>query len=169
MRGIRWGTSLVTVASFIVAFGGAAAVATPTQADTGAASCHWIDREYDSTYTCGAPTETVAPMTIVECWRYPPAPRTYVRHKTTEGWVRNALITVRVTGTKGCAAPYPYRTLVTVAPELLGEMTVTRLRLTMPASEGTLPSGIAYSFGKTVVTYGACLMPSDALDWCPPR
>lgn len=132
-------------------------------------TCHWIDREYDATYSCTNADDTVVPLQIVECWRYPASPRTYVRQKTSEGWIRNPLVTVKVVGNKGCASPYPYRTVVTVPQELLAEMAPTRVRLTMPAAEGLLPDGTEYRFGKTVVTYGACLMPVDAVDWCPQR
>lgn len=143
--------------------GGAARAAGPV------ATCHWIDREYDATYTCGETDDTVVPLQIIECWRYPASPRTYVRQKTADGWIRNPLLTVKVVGAKGCATPYPYRTVVTIPPDLLQEMAPTRVRLTMPATQGVLPDGTEYRFGKTVVTYGACLMPEDAIDWCPER
>lgn len=154
--------SLAIVASVTVAAG-------PARAEGRAAGCHWIDREYDSTYTCEDVVGSVARMQIVECWKYPPPARTFVRHKTPGGWVRNPLVTVKIMGTQGCTAPYPHRTIVTIESELLTEMEVTRVRLTMPASQGTMPDGTPYRFAKTVITYGACVMPEDAGDWCPQR
>ena len=41
--------------------------------------------------------------------------------------------------------------------------------MTMPRHEVELPDGTIQAVGKTVVTYGACLMPEDAGDWCPER
>jgi hypothetical protein len=52
---------------------------------------------------------------------------------------------------------------------LLAEMAPTRLRLTMPRGDVVLPDGTTRTLGKTVVTYGACIMPADAGDWCPER
>lgn len=144
-------------------------LAAPARAEGTVSVCHWIDREYSATYTCEEPVEAVTDLAIVECWRYPASPRSYVRQKTAEGWVRNPLITIRVTGNKGCSDPYPYRTVVTIPGSLLTDMVPIRVRLTMPATAGALPDGTAYSFGKTVVTYGACTMPEDAVDWCPER
>jgi hypothetical protein len=146
-----------------------ALMAAPARADVPVAACHWIDREYTSTYSCEAPSEDVTRLQIIECWKFPAPARTYVREKTSAGWVRNPEITVKVTGSRGCARPYPYRTVVEVPGDLLPTMAPLRLRLTMPASSGVLPNGRRYTFGKTVLTYGACLMPSDAGDWCPDR
>ena len=147
----------------------ATVVAAPARAEGTVSACHWIDREYSATYTCEKPVKAVTDLAIVECWRYPAPARSYVRQKTADGWIRNPLITVRVTGAKGCSDPYPYRTVVTIPASLLTEMTPVRVRLTMPATTGALPDGTEYSFGKTVVTYGACTMPEDAADWCPER
>jgi len=141
----------------------------PARADGTVAACHWIDREYSATYTCEDPVESMTHVDIVECWKFPASPRTYVRQKTSAGWVRNPDITVKVTGAKGCEEPYSFRTVVRVPGDLLTDMVPLRLRLTMPAASGTLPDGTPYSFRKTVVTYGACLMPEDAGDWCPER
>jgi hypothetical protein len=133
------------------------------------AACHWIDREYTSTYTCDEPADAVTRMQIIECWKFPAPARTYVRQKASTGWVRNAQITVKVTGARGCTRAFPYRTVVEVPGDQLPEMAPLRLRLTMPASSGVLPNGRAYTFSKTVLTYGACVMPADAGDWCPER
>jgi hypothetical protein len=141
----------------------------PARAEGPVAACHWIDREYSATYTCEEPADTVEALEIIECWKYPAPARTYVRQKTERGWVRNAEITVSVRGSKGCAEPFPYRTVVTIPGSWLAEMTVTRVRLTMPPSDVVLPDGTTRTIGKTVVTYGACLMPEDAGDWCPER
>ncbi len=146
-----------------------ALAAAPARAEGPVAACHWIDREYSATYTCEEPAETVAALEIVECWKFPAPARTYVRQKTEAGWVRNPDITVSVRGTKGCSEPYPYRTVVTIPGSLLAEMTATRVRLTMPSGDVILPDGTERAIGKTVVTYGACLMPEDAGDWCPER
>ena len=156
------------VTAVLVMTGGAVAAA-PAQAEGPVSACHWIDREYSATYSCDEPADVVEYLDIVECWKYPASPRTYVRHKTDRGWVRNRAITVKITGAKGCEQPYSYRTVVRVPREFLSEMSTTRVRLTMPASTGTLSDGTEYSFGKTVVTYGACLMPEDASDWCSER
>lgn len=141
----------------------------PARAEGLVAACHWIDREYSATYTCEEPAETVAALEIIECWKYPAPARTYVRQKTAGGWVRNPEITVSLRGSKGCAEPYPYRTVVTIPGSLLAEMAATRVRLTMPLSDVVLPDGTTRTIGKTVITYGACLMPEDAGDWCPER
>lgn len=146
-----------------------AVAAVPARAEGPVAACHWIDREYSTTYTCDDPVETLQALEIVECWKYPAPARTYVRIKTDAGWERNPEVTVSLRGSKGCAEPYPYRTVVTVPASLLAEMTATRVRLTMPRSEVVLPDGTTRIMGKTVVTYGACLMPEDAGDWCPER
>ena len=159
-------SALVTVAA--VTASGALGLA-PARADSTVAACHWIDREYSATYTCEEPVESVEHLDIIECWKFPASARTYVRQKTSAGWVRNRDITLKITGTKGCEEPYSYRTVLRVPGDLLTDMTPLRLRLTMPATTGTLPDGTTYSFRKTVVTYGACLMPEDAGDWCPER
>lgn len=160
-------TALGAVA--LLASGGV--VATPAHARTPVTACHWIDREYFDTYTCEKPVKSVTSLPIVECWKYPPPPRTYVRQKTatSDGWIPSPAISVKVTGSAGCKGDYPYRTIVTIPGSMLAEMEVTRVRLTMPASEGKLPDGKPYVFGKTVVTYGACIMPEGSLDWCPER
>jgi hypothetical protein len=159
----------VAVASVVAVAASSALVVSPVRAEGMTAACHWIDREYSATYTCEEPVETITHVDIIECWKFPAPARTYVRQKTDAGWIRNPAITVKVTGAKGCEDPYPYRTVVRVPAEFLDEMATTRLRLTMPASSGALPDGTEYTFGKTVVTYGACLMPEDASDWCPER
>ena len=146
-----------------------AVAAVHARAEGPVAACHWIDREYSTTYTCDDPVETLQALKIVECWKYPAPVRTYVRIKTDAGWEPNSEVTVSVRGSKGCAEPYPFRTVVTVPASLLAEMTPTRVRLTMPQSEVVLPDGTTRTIGKTVVTYGACLMPEDAGDWCPER
>jgi len=146
-----------------------AVAAVPARAEGPVAACHWIDREYSTTYTCDDPVETLQALQIIECWKYPAPARTYVRVKNDAGWVRNPEVTVSVRGSKGCAKPYPFRTVVTVPASLLAEMTATRVRLTMPRSEVVLPDGTTLTMGKTEVTYGACLMPEDAGDWCPER
>jgi hypothetical protein len=164
-------TSRFTAAALAVATALATGVVmvSPATAEGPVAACHWIDREYAATYTCEEPADAVEAIEIVECWRYPATPRTYVRQKTDAGWVVNREITVKLTGSKGCSDPYPYRTVVRIPAAFLAEMATTRVRLTMPAHSGTLADGTAYSFGKTVVTYGACLMPEDASDWCAER
>lgn len=156
----------ITAVAFVAA---ALLGAVPARAQGPVAACHWIDREFAATYTCEEPVEAVESLQIVECWRYPAPSRTYVRLKTDAGWTRNPEITVGVRGSKGCSEPFPYRTVVTVPGSLLSEMTPTRLRLTMPRSDVVLPDGTTLTVGKTVVTYGACLMPEDAGDWCPER
>ena len=157
-----------TVAAVALAASSALGVA-PARAEGPVAACHWIDREYSATYTCEEPAETVEALEIIECWKYPAPSRSYVRQKTEAGWVRNPEITVSVRGNKGCAEPYAYRTVVTIPRSLLAEMSATRVRLTLPRSEVILPDGTTRTIGKTVVTYGACLMPEDAGDWCPDR
>ena len=159
---------VATLTALALAAAGAIA-AVPARAEGPVAACHWIDREYSTTYTCDDPVETLQALEIVECWKYPAPARTYVRIKTETGWVRNSEVTVGVRGSKGCAEPYPYRTVVTIPSSLLAEMTATRVRLTMPRGEVVLPDGTTRTIGKTVVTYGACLMPEDAGDWCPER
>ncbi len=146
-----------------------AVAAVPARAEGPVAACHWIDREYSTTYTCDDAVGTVQRVQIIECWKYPVPARTYVRVKTDAGWVPNPEVTVGVRGSKGCAEPYPYRTVVTIPASLLAEMAATRVRLTMPRGEVVLPDGTTRTIGKTVVTYGACLMPEDAGDWCPER
>lgn len=148
---------------------GSLLIAAPARAEGPVAACHWIDREYSQTYTCEDPVDAVESLEIVDCWKYPAPARTYVRQKTGSGWSRNPEITVKVTGSKGCSDPYPYRTVVTIPGELLAEMATTRVRMTMPRHEVELPDGTIQAVGKTVVTYGACLMPEDASDWCPER
>ena len=165
---VRRSARFVAVAAAALVASGALATA-PASAEGPVAACHWIDREYSATYTCEEPAETVAALEIIECWKYPAPSRTYVRQKTDAGWVRNAEITVSVRGSKGCAEPYSYRTVVTIPGSLLAEMAATRVRLTMPRSDVVLPDGTTRTIGKTVVTYGACLMPEDAGDWCPER
>lgn len=160
---------VTATAAAVAVLGGAIAVMPSARAEGPVSACHWIDREYSQTYTCEEPTETLTHLDIIECWKYPAPSRTYVRQKTDSGWVRNKAITVKVTGSRGCEDPYAFRTVVRVPAEFLADMTTTRLRLTMPATSGTLADGTEYSFGKTVVTYGACLMPEDASDWCPER
>lgn len=164
-------TGRARTASFtaLVIVAGALVSAAPARAEGLVAACHWIDREYSATYTCEEPVATVDALQIVECWKYPAPARTYVRQKTEAGWVRNVEITVSVRGSRGCAEPYPYRTVVTIPGSLLAEMSVTRVRLTMPGSDVVLPDGTTRTIGRTVVTYGACLMPEDAGDWCPER
>ena len=157
----------VLTVGVLVAAGAVAAV--PARAEGPVAACHWIDREYSATYTCDEPAETVEALEIVECWKYPAPARTFVRQKTDAGWVRNPEITVSLRGSKGCSEPYPYRTVVTVPASFLAEMTATRVRLTMPRGEVVLADGTTRIIGKTVLTYGACLMPEDAGDWCPER
>jgi len=151
--------------------GGGVVLATPATAADRVTACHWIDREYLDTYTCEKPVASVDMLRIVECWKFPPSARTHVREKTadSDGWVTNPAITVKTTGTWGCTGDYPYRTVVTIPGSMLAELAVTRVRLTMPASEGALADGTPYSFGKTTVTYGACVMPEGSLDWCPER
>lgn len=161
--------SVIAVVSAAAVAASGALVASPARAEGLVSACHWIDREYSATYTCEEPVESVPYVDIIECWKFPAPARTYVRQKTDGPWERNPAITVKVTGTKGCEDPYPYRTVVRVPGELLADMTTMRLRLTMPATAGILPDGTEYSFGKTVVTYGTCLMAEDASDWCPER
>ena len=151
--------SVGVVAAALMAGGVLAAV--PARAEGPVAACHWIDREFSATYTCEEPVEVVESLSIVECWKYPAPARTYVRLKTDAGWVSNPEVTVGVRGSKGCAEPYPYRTVVTIPASLLAEMTATRVRLTMPRGEVLLPDGTTRTIGKTVVTYGACIMPAD--------
>lgn len=155
----------------LVLVGGGVVLATPATAADRVTACHWIDREYLDTYTCEKPVASVDMLRIVECWKFPPSARTHVREKTadSDGWVTNPAITVKTTGTSGCKGDYPYRTVVTIPGSMLAELAVTRVRLTMPASEGALADGTPYSFGKTTVTYGACVMPEGSLDWCPER
>jgi hypothetical protein len=155
------------VAAALVAVG--VLTAAPARAEGPVAACHWIDREYSATYTCEEPAEVVESLTIVECWKYPAPARTHVRQKTEAGWVANPEITVGIRGSKGCSDPYPYRTIITIPGSQLADMTATRLRLTMPRGDVVLPDGTTRTIGKTVVTYGACLMPEDAGDWCPER
>ena len=163
------GRRLTAVAAASAFMASAIVIMPSARAEGVVSACHWIDREYSQTYTCEEPVEELTHLDIIECWKLPASPRTYVRQKTDAGWVRNKAITVKVTGNRGCEEPYQYRTVVRVPAEFLADMATTRLRLTMPASTGELPDGTEYAFGKTVVTYGACLMPEDASDWCPER
>ena len=164
-----------SVRAIVVALGAAAVAAVPAlvgqpaHADTSLAACHWINGEYLQTYTCDEPAPEVVVHEIVDCWKYPPSPNSYVREKTPEGWVRNPDIPVRTAGTKGCSSPYPYRTVVRVPGDVLPEMTPVRLRLVMPVYSGVLPDGEEFESGRTTVTYAACLMPADATDWCARR
>ena len=141
---------------------------TPAQAAP-LAVCQWEDGQQSSTYSCTDFVDTVTKAEIVECWKYPVSPRTYLRQKTEAGWVRNAEITLRVRPAKSCEETHPYRTVISVAPTLLTEMQTLRIRMVMPASSGYLDDSTAYSYGKTVVTYGMCLMPEGSLEDCPER
>ena len=145
-----------------------ALVTSPAQAAP-LSSCQWIDGEIESTYQCSDVADPVAAMQIVDCWKLPPSPRSYVRYRTTSGWVRSADLTLRIRGGKGCDAAYPYKTLITVAPTLLQEMVTTRIRLVMPATSGTFDDSSTYTYSKTAVTYGACLVPEGTVDYCPAR
>ncbi|MGI9196935.1 MAG: hypothetical protein ACR2KE_05680 [Candidatus Nanopelagicales bacterium] len=144
------------------------ATAAPAQAAP-LAACQWISGEMDTSYECTDFLDPVTSVDIVECWKMPPSPRTYVRYRSTSGWVRSDQITLRVRGGKGCDSTYPYKTIVTVGASLLAEMTATRVRLVMPATTGTLDDSTPYSYGKTIVNYGACLIPEGTVDYCPER
>jgi len=133
------------------------------------AVCQWEEGLQDSTYSCGDFGDTVIKAEIIECWQYPVSPRTYVRQKTEMGWVRSADITIRARLAKSCDRSHPYRTTITVNPSLLGEMQTTRIRMVMPATSGLLNDSTPYSYGKTVVDYGMCLMPEDTFEDCPER
>lgn len=163
------GSARTAVLAAVALAASSALTVAPARAEGPVAACHWIDREYSATYTCEEPAETVTSLQIVECWKYPAPARTYVRLKTDAGWVPNPEITVSMRGSKGCAEPYAHRTVVTIPASLLAEMSATRVRLTMPRSDVVLPDGTTRTIGKTVVTYGACIMPADAGDWCPER
>ena len=142
-------------------------VATPAQAAP-LAVCQWIDGEIESSYTCSAYADVVKTVELIECWKFPPAPRSYVRYKTSKGWVSGDM-TLRIRGSKGCFDTHPYKTIVTVPTSMLGEMATTRIRLVMPAHSGVHDDSTSYDYGKTVVTYGACLVPEGTTDYCPAR
>ena len=146
----------------------AALVAVPAHAAP-LAACQWIDGEIESTYECSDFADSVTSVDLVDCWTMPPSPRTYVRYKTSSGWVRSADMQLRIRGGKGCPEGYSYKTIVTVAPTMLKEMAATRFRLVMPATSGTFDDSTTYSYSKTVVTYGACLVPEGTVDYCPAR
>lgn len=145
-----------------------ACVSAPAQA-VPLAACQWIDGEIESTYECSDVADPVVSMDIVDCWSLPPSSRTYVRIKTANGWVRSPDATLRMRGGKGCPEGYSYKTIVRVLPTALQEMATTRIRLVMPATSGTLDDSTTYSYSKTVVTYGACLVPEGTVDYCPSR
>ena len=133
-------------------------------------ACQWVDGDYSGTYDCAPPVDAVEHLDIVECWSMPPSPRTYVSTKAPKApWAKTKAAVLTVNRSKDCDSAFPYRTRIRVPVEMLAEMQTTRLRLTMPATEGIDDQGDAYVYGKTVVTYGACLMPEDAGDWCPER
>ena len=142
-------------------------ITTPAQAAP-LAACQWIDGEVETTYECSDFADPVTSMEIVDCWKLPPSTRTYVRYKTSAGWVRSPDLTLLVRGAKGCPEGYRFKTIVTASATLLQEMVTTRIRLVMPASTGTLDD-TTYAYGKTVITYGACLVPEGTVDYCPSR
>ena len=131
--------------------------------------CEWEDRIQYQTYSCREFTDTMTAATIVDCWQYPLSPLTYVRQKTEAGWVRNPQITVETRRAKTCEQTHPYRTLITIPDSQLAEMRPTRVRLVIPASSGRLDDGTRYRYGKTVLTYGVCLVPEGTLEYCPER
>lgn len=134
--------------------------------------CQWIDGEYVQSYDCTDPIEEgeLSHLDIIECWASPPSPRTYVSTKAPKTkWKKNKAIDLTISESKDCSSDFPYRTRIRIPADMLETMKTTRLRLTMPASEGELPDGTAFAYGKTRVTYGACLMPESAGDWCPER
>jgi hypothetical protein len=143
--------------------------ALPAVAATPVVACHWIQGEYLDTYTCDEPGKGAATHRIVECWKYPPAPRARVEQRAPGGWERNPGITVSTAGTKGCSGPYPYRTVVRVPGDQLIEGSPIRLRLTMPAHSVVLPNGRPYRVQKTTVEYSACLMSTRSATRCPRR
>ena len=155
-----------------VVLGAASALAWPVVSAAQAAPlavCQWEEGLQSSTYSCTDFTEPVTKAEIVECWKYPVSSRAYVRQKTESGWVRNPEITIRARQAKSCEDSHPYRTVISVAPTILGEMQTTRIRMVIPATSGYLDDSTPYSYGKTVVTYGMCLIPEDTVNDCPER
>lgn len=163
--------SLVRPAAALLA-GAAIAFAWPTATAAQAAPlavCQWEEGLQDSTYSCTDFVDPVVKAQIVECWKYPASPRTYVRQKTEDGWVKNPEITIRARIAKSCEETHPYRTVITVAPAILGDMLTTRIRMVMPATSGYLDDSTPYAYGKTVVDYGMCLVPEGTFEDCPER
>lgn len=156
----RYGVAVLVVSAAMSA--GGAVVATPALADGDVVACHWVNREYFQTYTCEEPVAVVESLDIADCWKFPVSDRSFVRLKTDEGWVRSSEITVSVReGSRKCEdEAYPHRTVVTIPGALLEEMVPTRVQLVMPRTSVTQ---------RHTVSYAACLMPDEAVDWCPRR
>lgn len=152
--------------------GAATALAWPMASAAQAAPlavCQWEEGLQDSTYSCTDFVDPVVKAEIVECWKYPASPRTYVRQKTALGWVKNPDIRISARVAKSCEKTHPYRTVISIAPTILGEMQTTRIRMVMPAATGYLDDSTPYSYGKTVIDYGVCLVPEGTLEDCPER
>jgi len=133
-------------------------------------ACQWIDSEYTQTYDCTDPAEGIEYVDVDECWSMPPSSRAYVSTKVTGSpWKKTRDLPVKSSRSAQCSEDFPYRTRIRVPADLLSENAVTRLRLTLPATEGELDDGTPYAYRKTTVKYGVCLMPEDATDWCPRR
>jgi hypothetical protein len=148
----------VSIAAALAAAG--SLLSSPAMAEGTVTACHWINGEYFDTYTCDDPTDAVTSVDIVDCWALPVSPRSFARIRTADGWVPAPEVTVKVRESEKCAEGYPYRTVVTIPGTMLAEMVPTRVQLVMPRSANAK---------RATVIYAACLMPEDAVDWCPKR
>lgn len=130
-------------------------------------ACSWVEGDVDNTFTCGPLANQLPTLSLTECWKYPPSKNTYIRRKGASGW-QGADVGYRVRELKGCDKPYPWKTVVTIPAETMNAfapLKVARYRLTMPASKGTY-DGKPYSYSKTEITWGVCVVPEGTTETC---
>ncbi|MFM9134991.1 MAG: hypothetical protein ACKOT0_06095 [bacterium] len=133
-------------------------------------ACFWVEGDVDNTFTCGRLAAKLPTLSLSECWKYPPAEGTYIRFKGSSGWTK-ADVGYRVRELSGCRKPYPWKTVVTIPAERMNAMApleVARYRLTMPESKGTY-DGKPYSYGKTEITWGVCVVLEGTSEPCATR
>ena len=135
--------------------------AAPAPADM--AACSYVEGDANS-YQCKTLKPTLTSVALVDCWKYPISPRSYVVRKTADGWVKGG-VGLRMSQGNGCEAPYRFRTVVTVPVSALVAMTPSRYRLIMPEYSGTVDDS-TFTYAKTQVTYGVCLVPVASTQQC---
>jgi len=164
---------VVALAALVAAAGAASLLTAPAVAAPAAklkSACHWVEGDVDNTFTCGPLSSQLPTLSISQCWKYPPAEGTYMRRKGASGW-KAADVGYRVRELKGCAKPYPWKTVITIPAETMNSfapLAVARYRLTMPASKGTY-DGKPYSYGKTEITWGVCVVLEGTTEPCETR
>lgn len=173
-RGPRRPTAAVALAGALACVAAIVAPALPAGAAPTAgqlrSACYWVQGDVQNTFRCLPPAKTQSTLSISECWRYPPAEKTTVQRKTSEGWV-NAGVGLRFRELKGCEKPFPWKTVVTIPAERMDSMksfAIALYRMTMPASEGSY-NGKPYSYGRTEITWGVCVVPEGTTEMCPSR